>query len=462
MMFAMLKRDNLLPAILFRSSRRQCNEDIEALSRLKYSLISPVRQEKIKEKIALLLDKYQVPLDVIEEHEHYQVLLKHAIGAHHAGQLLVWRLFLEELMADGLLKMMIATGTVAAGVDFPARSVIITAHSRRGNEGFKVLTSSEFQQMSGRAGRRGKDAVGICVVAPSPYCDARIIHQIADRPPEPLNSAYFASPSTVLNLLKFRNVDDLFYTVDRSLASFHDRRNAVALREKVALNQTALDQGESHHSPAEYKRIEKRIRRLIREAEFLEKRQVNLLNHSLLGLEKLGYIDSGKLTEKGGWAAALCTNLVLELGEAIEAKLFDDLGYRQLAALVGSIAGDSYRAYFNLAANPIPREYFDRLREICQRVNTHYQSPLQVPSEVVPDAALTVVMWLDANNWSEFSGLLKLAGVAEGDVSRLVSQTAEHLNQMSHLILSHPQLATTASEARMKLLRPPLSDSYSG
>ncbi len=458
-MFAMLKRDNLLPSILFRSSRRQCNEDIEALARLPYSLVSPVRREKIKEMLVALQEKYQIPPDVIEQHEHFRTLTEHAIGAHHAGQLLIWRLFLEELMAAGLLKMMIATGTVAAGVDFPARSVIITAHSKRGNEGFNVLTAAEFQQMSGRAGRRGKDAVGICVVAPGPYCDARVIHQIADRPPEPLRSAYFASPSTVLNLLKYRNVDDLVFTVERSLGAFHDRRAAVLLRNEAGLRAEELAKNDQK-SAADKKRLEKRVRRLERDAELLEQRQSTILKQSLDGLEKLGFVESGMLTEKGSWAAALCTNLVLELGEAIEAKIFDGLGYRQLAAMVASIAGDSYRAYFSLRANPIPKEYFEQLKEVCDRVNQFYQSPLRVPTEVVPDAALTVIMWLESPSWSDFSSLLRLAGVAEGDVSRLVSQTAEHLNQMSHLTLTHPQLAVVAAEARMKLLRPPLSDSY--
>jgi ATP-dependent RNA helicase HelY len=459
-MFGMLKRDNLLPTILFRSSRRQCNEDVEALSRLPQPLVSPIRREKIKEKLAELLEKYQIPPEVLEEHEHYRVLTEHAIGAHHAGQLLVWRLFLEELMAAGLLRIMIATGTVAAGVDFPARSVVITAHSKRGNDGFNVITSSEFQQMSGRAGRRGKDTVGVCVVAPNPYCDARIIHDIAQRPPEPLSSAYFASPSTVLNLLKYRNVDDLVYTVKRSLGSFLDRKAAKGLLDESVQRQKELHIKEATFAQAEVKRHEKRIKRLEREAEKMQQRQAASLQESLDGLQRLGYVYNGALTEKGSWAAALCSNLVLELGEAIEAKVFDGLNYRNLAALIASIAGDSYRHYFSLRDNPIAKDSFEQMRTVCARVNENYQSPLRVPSEVVPDAALTVLMWLDSSNWSDFSSLLRLAGVAEGDVSRLVSQTAEHLNQISHLTLTHPVLAQVAAEARMKLLRPPLSDAF--
>lgn len=457
-MFAQLKGDNLLPTILFRSSRRQCNDDIAALERLKYDLISPVRREKIRARIVELSEKYQLSAEVVEGHEHYQALIRHGIGAHHAGQLLAWRLLLEELMAAGLMRMMIATGTVAAGVDFPARSVIITAHSKRGAEGFNVLTASEFQQMSGRAGRRGKDSVGVCIVAPSPYCDARVINRIADRPPEPLRSAYFASPSTVLNLLKYRNVDDLQYTVKRSLGAFLDRKGAQGLRDEAKRKQSELDSDKQDRPTGEVKRLEKRVRRLEREAEKLESRQETLLNESLEGLSRLGYVQNGALTEKGVWAASLCTNLVLELAEAIEDKVFEGLGYRQLAALVASISGDGYRHYFGIQENPIPKEYYAQMREICDRVNANYTSPLKGPSEVVPDAALTVLVWLDAMSWADFSGLMRLAGVAEGDISRLVSQTAEHLNQISRLSETHPVLARTAAEARMKLMRPPLSD----
>ncbi|NMC61618.1 MAG: hypothetical protein GYA55_00470, partial [SAR324 cluster bacterium] len=146
-----LAGDDLLPAIVFRTSRRQCDADIQALSRTKWGLLNNIEQKNLRKVIDEIIARYEMPRELIYDHPHCRALLSTGAGAHHAGQLLVWRLLLEELMARGALRVMVATGTVAAGVDFPARTVVITAHSKRGSEGFNVLTSTELQQMSGRA-----------------------------------------------------------------------------------------------------------------------------------------------------------------------------------------------------------------------------------------------------------------------------------------------------------------------
>jgi ATP-dependent RNA helicase HelY len=454
-----LQGDDLLPAILFRTSRRQCDLDVEKVADYGRLQVTAAHQRLVEEAVHEVVKRYSMEPEVIFNHPQYKSLVKAAVGAHHAGQLLVWRLVLEELMSKGLLRILVATGTVAAGVDFPARTVIVTAHSKRGTEGFKVLTSSEFQQMSGRAGRRGKDAVGICLMAPGPYCDARVLHEVAQRPPEPLRSAYFAAPSTVLNLLKHRNVDDLRYTVSKSLAAFLDRRNAEGLRHKAEEEEKRVAGAEL--TGERLKKAEKRVRRELREAEQLEMRQQLGLETSLNGLERLGHVENGSLTEKGLWAAELCTSLVLELAEAIADHIFTDLTEEELVGLVASIAGDSYRTYFSLKRNPINPEYYKKLEAAVARVKDSYLGS-QFASEVVvqPSASVTVLTWMEAENWGEYSALLRLAGVAEGDAARLITQTADHLQQISRLAETHTELARRAGDARRILLRPPVTDSY--
>jgi ATP-dependent RNA helicase HelY len=451
-----LQRDNILPAILFRTARRQCDNDIERLFSCTRLHISQSEQERLIGEIDRVIEKYAFEREVLLAHPHYRALVSTAVGAHHAGQLLVWRLLLEELMSRGLLRLLIATGTVAAGVDFPARTVVITSHSRRGSEGYDVLTSAELQQMAGRAGRRGKDTVGLCLVAPSMFSDARVIHEVSRKPPEPLRSAYFASSSTVLNLLKYRNVDDLKYTVSRSLAAFLDRKSALALQKEA--EEDALKLKQVADNSKEQKRLEKKNRRAIREAEDLEKKQLNSLQKVLEKLTKLGFVQGGGLSEKGYWAAELCTTLVLELAEAINDGIFHDLSTDELVAAVASLSGDPHRPYFGIKENPIKTEIFENLELVIERVKEANDGDMQYEVRILPDAALTVLLWMDATNWTEFSGLLRLAKVSEGDVARLVSQTADHLNQISRLTKSHPILAQLASEGRSKILKPPLSE----
>lgn len=463
-----LERHSLLPAIVFRTARSQCDSDVERLSRHRSLELGVNEQRRLRERIFAILKAYEVDPEIVTTHPQYSALVRVGAGAHHAGQLLIWRLILEELMSEGLLRALIATGTVAAGVDFPARTVVITAHSRRGAEGFQTLSPSELQQMSGRAGRRGKDTVGFCLVAPTVFCNGQAVLRISKRPPEPLRSAYFPSASTVLNLLRYRNVDDLRYTVERSLASFGDRRSALQLREESAQLTRRLDLSaeelrrenaeESMNLSREVKKKIKRARRLIRQAEELEGRQLQSLEQTLHGLRELGYLERESLSEKGTWAANLFTTYVLELGEMVEERMLHAISTEKLVAIIASICGDPHRNYFEQKLDVFATEDVARVNDILQRVAKLNMPGTSSEREALPAAASTVVTWLRCEGWQEFRSLLLLSGVAEGDAARLITQTAEQLNQLTKLSDTHSQLALRAEEGKRLLLRPPLTD----
>ncbi len=71
---------------------------------------------------------------------------------------------MERLFQRGLLRLVFATGTLAAGINMPARTTVISSLSRRTDEGPRLLPHNELLQMAGRAGRRGYDTEGSCVV----------------------------------------------------------------------------------------------------------------------------------------------------------------------------------------------------------------------------------------------------------------------------------------------------------
>lgn len=480
---AELGRCNLLPAIVFRTSRSQCDVDAERCGKSKSLRLSPPHQHELRETVKEIVKRYDLDFELVSTHPQYSGLIQTGVGAHHAGQLLMWRLLLEELMAAGVLRVLIATGTVAAGVDFPARTVVITAHSKRGADGFKTLTSAEFQQMSGRAGRRGRDTVGFCLAAPAPFCDARALLRLSRRPPEPLVSAYFPSPSTVLNLLRYRNVDDLRYTVQRSLAAFIDRRDArrveseadelrASLVPEVRAHLESLLQekndAEDDDSPRESKlaralsrdekRLVKRIRRNYREAVELATRQSTLLDSTLSGLERLGYLEGVNLSAKGFWAAHLCTTLVLELAELISNNTIRGGSAEKLVAVVAAITGDPHREYLETKQEPLSEEEITTLTDVIERVaasNIPGALPARAPSLT---AAQTAIAWLHTETWHEFRSILILSGVAEGDAARLITQTAEQLNQITRLSDTHTELALAAETGKRLLLRPPLTE----
>ncbi len=96
-----------------------------------------------------------------------QRLLRHGVGLHHAGLLPRYRLLVEKLAQKGLLKVISGTDTLGVGVNVPIRTVLFTKLCKFDGEKTGILSVRDFQQISGRAGRKGFDDQGT-VVAQAP------------------------------------------------------------------------------------------------------------------------------------------------------------------------------------------------------------------------------------------------------------------------------------------------------
>src|SRR6185369_3057648 len=168
------------------------------------------------------------------------------IASHHAGHLPAWKLVIEKMMSAGLLDAIFATATVAAGVDFPARTVVVTVADRRTGNGWQSLTASELQQMTGRAGRRGKDRVGFIVAAPGPHQNPPKIAELLAARPDDLESQFRATYISLLNLLdafgsfaQVRSIAERSFAYRNLLPRIHELErqrdeNQSAIQEKLA------------------------------------------------------------------------------------------------------------------------------------------------------------------------------------------------------------------------------------
>ena len=126
-----------------------------------------------------------------------------------------------------MLEAIFATSTVAAGVDFPARTVVILNADARGNDGWRALQASELQQMTGRAGRRGKDKVGFVILAPAQFQNPPVIAKLLKSPPDALQSKFRATYSSLLNLLDaFKNFSQVREIAEKSFA-FRDTARQI-------------------------------------------------------------------------------------------------------------------------------------------------------------------------------------------------------------------------------------------
>ena len=187
---------NLLPAIVFMPTRRRCDQ---AASEAAFTRRDP-NPERVDARREFMRG-FVAEHPEVRAHRHWNTIIRGAVASHHAGHIPAWKLVIEKLMSAGLLDTIFATATVAAGVDFPARTVVLTGADARTGSGWRILTASELQQMTGRAGRRGKDNVGFVIAAPGLHQDPEVIAKLLNAPPDPLVSQFRATYTTLLNLL---------------------------------------------------------------------------------------------------------------------------------------------------------------------------------------------------------------------------------------------------------------------
>ncbi|MBX3235075.1 MAG: hypothetical protein KF814_02890 [Nitrospiraceae bacterium] len=223
-----LRSKHLTPAIIFLTSRRACDEAMQAFERSNVQLPS-VRQEQI----AAVLRQVTEQFPSIAEHPLIETVQRIGVAAHHAGHLPSWKIAVEELMRTGCLDAVFATTTLAAGVDFPARTVVVTQSSIRKSRDFTDLTVSEIQQLAGRAGRRGKDLVGFAVIAPSPYIDLAVLTKGLTGQPEAIDSQFVITYPMVLNLLKAHPLEHIQPILAKSFAQFQLNQRTEVLERKL-------------------------------------------------------------------------------------------------------------------------------------------------------------------------------------------------------------------------------------
>jgi superfamily II RNA helicase len=218
-----LRRWNLLPAIFFLKSRSDCDQAIQK---------NPPTSGHTRNDLAFRRDlqAFLKQYPFLRDHRQLPYLERFRVGSHHGGQLPQWKLLIEEMMNRGYLDAIFSTSTVAAGVNFPARTVVLVQSDRFDGRRFSDLTATELQQMTGRAGRRGKDRVGFALILPGLYQDPILIHQLNDSPPEPIRSQIQISFSMILNLLRSHRPAEIQDLLDSSLAAFQGRQYCPDLK----------------------------------------------------------------------------------------------------------------------------------------------------------------------------------------------------------------------------------------
>ena len=192
-MLKCLRELDLLPALFFLKSRADCDNAVLTCQ--------PSRKEAQKRKLKAVLRSFLLEFPHLKENRQIEYLLESLVGSHHGGQLPYWKVLIEKLMNQGLLEAIFCTSTVAAGVNFPARTVVLLQSDRYNGHEFVDLSAVDLQQMIGRAGRRGKDNIGFALTIPGPYLKPGLVQKLEDASPDPVASQIHINFSMTLNLL---------------------------------------------------------------------------------------------------------------------------------------------------------------------------------------------------------------------------------------------------------------------
>ena len=208
-----LQQKDMLPAIFFIFSRKGCDKAVQTINNL--ALVTPDESRVLKRRIDDFLRANPEAARAGQVDPLYR-----GIAAHHAGLLPAWKGLVEELFQAGLIKVIFATETLAAGINMPARTTVISSLSKRTDSGHRLLRASEFLQMAGRAGRRGMDVEGHVVTVETPFEGAKEAGYLALAKPDPLVSQFTPSYGMVLNLLQTHSLEETRALVERSFGQY--------------------------------------------------------------------------------------------------------------------------------------------------------------------------------------------------------------------------------------------------
>ena len=227
-----LHKKEMLPAIFFTFSRKKCDENMEKCSDI--NLITQKEFDEIKKEVKEFLKEHTY----LENNKNLEYLYN-GVASHHAGLLPAWKLLVERLFQKGLIKVVFATETLAAGINMPARTTVISAISKRTDSGHRMLSANEFLQMSGRAGRRGMDKIGYVVVMGTQFQSPEEVADLVRSDANPLESQFSPSYSMVLNLMQNLELEQAKELILKSFGYFssNDRLKPI-ISQQIKCEQT--------------------------------------------------------------------------------------------------------------------------------------------------------------------------------------------------------------------------------
>ncbi|MDN3495944.1 DEAD/DEAH box helicase [Planococcus sp. APC 4015] len=236
----LLGRANLLPAIFFIFSRAGCDAAVQQVRRAGVRLTTHDERLEIRavveERTRTLLDEDRAVLGYWDWLDN----LERGVAAHHAGLLPAFKEVVEELFKRKLVRVVFATETLALGINMPARTVVLEKLEKFNGEARVAITSGEYTQLTGRAGRRGIDVEGHAVIQWTEGLDPQAVAALASRRTYPLNSSFRPTYNMAVNLIDQFGRPRARQILESSFAQFQADRAVVGLARQVREQEESL------------------------------------------------------------------------------------------------------------------------------------------------------------------------------------------------------------------------------
>lgn len=215
-----LQARSLLPALVFAFSRKDCERQARNNARRELLTDSEVAEMlRLQEDLIALFQLDRSYLD-----DDLMAMARRGLAYHHAGMLPIHKELVERMFTSGLLKLLFTTETFALGINMPARTVVF--HSLRKFDGvtFDYLSTRDYLQMAGRAGRQGLDDEGLVfsLLSPKDLIEAPLKRLLAGRA-EPVESRFRLSFSSILHLIERLGRARLIEAWEKSFNQFQHR-----------------------------------------------------------------------------------------------------------------------------------------------------------------------------------------------------------------------------------------------
>ena len=241
-----LIENNQLPALFFKFSRKKCEQMCRYV---KCNLLNYEELHQINTTFEKVMLKYKVKYEHLNQYQDILKQIQKGVAYHHSGMLPILKEIVEILFSKGLIKVLFATETFAIGVNMPTKTVIFSELQKFDNNGLRFLRSDEYNQMAGRAGRRGLDKFGTVLLIPTfDLPKENTLKSIMSGKSPELNSKFHLNYQFVLKTIINKEFDtnnyleNTFYKQDKNKIKVLDIEKKKIVEDKInKMYQTTTD-----------------------------------------------------------------------------------------------------------------------------------------------------------------------------------------------------------------------------